>query len=80
MLNAGNAPYGASRWNPSFMPDCFQDDAPPLAWADCLRILFPIDAIYLLTRYVASSPQGVYRSKTQDAHEGLHKTANPSSR
>ena len=41
------------------MPDCFQDDAPPRAWADCLRILFSIDAIYLLRRYIASRPQGV---------------------
>ena len=41
------------------MPDCFRGDAPPRAWADCLRILFLTDAIYLLTRYIASSPQGV---------------------
>ena len=29
-----------------------------------------IGAIYSLPRYIASSPQGVYRSKTRDAHEG----------
>ena len=41
------------------MSDCFRGDAPPRARADCLRILFLIDAIHLLTRYIASSPQGV---------------------
>ena len=32
--------YRASHLHPSFMPDCFRGDAPPRAWADCLRILF----------------------------------------
>ena len=62
-LSAENAVYRAGRLHPSFMPDYFRDDAPPRAWADCLRILFPIDAIYLLTRYIASSPQGFCRPK-----------------
>ena len=61
------------------MSYCFRGDAPPCARADCSWILFPIDAIYLLTRYIASSPQGVCWSKTQDALEGKHETVDPSS-
>ena len=50
------------------MPDCFRGGAPPRLWADFLSIFFII-AIYSLPRYMASSPQGVYRSKTRDAPE-----------
>ena len=67
--NAGNALYGASHSRLSFMPDCFRGGAPPQLWVDVLSI-FLIGAIYSLTRYIASSPQGVYRSKTRDAPEG----------
>ena len=68
-LNVGNALYGASHWRPSFMPDCFQGGAPPRLRANFLSI-FLICAIYSPPRYIASSPQGVYRSKTQDAPKG----------
>ena len=40
------------------MPDCFRGGAPPRLWADFLSIFFII-AIYSLSRYIASSPQGV---------------------
>ena len=42
------------------MPDCFRGGAPPRLWDNCLSI-FLIGAIYSLLRYIASSPQGVYR-------------------
>jgi len=78
-LNGGNALCRASHLHPSFMPDCFRGDAPPRARADCLQILFLIDAIYLLTRYIASSPQGVCWPNIRDAPEGKNQTADPSS-
>ena len=41
--------------------------------------MFFIDAIYSLTRYIASSPQGVCRPKIRDAPEEKYETVDPSS-
>lgn len=68
-LNAGNALYGASHSRLRFMLDYFRGGAPPRLWVDFLSI-FLVGAIYSLPRYIASSPQGVYRSKTRYAPEG----------
>ena len=46
------------------MLDCFRGGAPPRLWVDFLSIFF-IGAIYSLPRYIASSPQGVYRLKPE---------------
>ena len=60
------------------MPDYFRGGATPRLRVNFLSILL-IGAIYFLPRYIASSPQGVCRSKTRDAPKGKHKTADPSS-
>ena len=61
------------------MPDYLQGGAPPRAWADCLRILFPMRITLFADEMYASSPQGVYLPKIRDAPEGKHKTGDPGS-
>ena len=68
-------------WSQPLAPELYAGllwgGAPPRPWADFLWI-FLIGAIYSLPRCIASSPQGVHRSKTRDAPEGKHETVDPS--